>query len=126
MCEAYVKCEPNVGRQNSASGYVLYYFQTKTFWGQIATIWDYFAVWFDPVTSENRPATIYRFTDNAENMVSTPTTTYLSVADSRIDIDQTWIDRDTHAWNDNAGNVIGHCNRLGIPESMELVAQQSP
>lgn len=126
MCEAYLRCTPTSTVGDTGRQETLYYFETKTFWGQIATIWDYFARWFDPVTSETRPATIYRIsTPNASNAVE-PTEPALSVADARIEIDGTWIDRNTGAWFAAGNSEIGTCSRKGIGESMALVARTWP
>lgn len=126
MCEAYVQCSAEQPTTSNAPAFTLYYFETKTFWGQIATIWDYFAKWFDPVTSEKRPATVFKFTPIEQPNVTTPVTAYLSVADATIDIDGTRINRNTLAWFANDGATIGSCSRLGIPESMAMIENNSP
>ena len=70
MCEAWALCtaEPadtvaqraeNLS-QNPPKVFTLYRFKIKGFWGQIATIWNYYARLFDPVVSETRPAEIFR------------------------------------------------------------------
>lgn len=120
MCEAYVKCTPDTARGAEQQGFNLYYFQVKSFWGQIATIWIYFAVWFDPITSEERPAAIYRF-DGSRAVI--PTTAYLSEEDALIEIDDTQIDRDSADWHNSDGVRIGTCTRLGIPESMAMISR---
>lgn len=126
MCEAYLKCIPNPTAADAGRNETLYFFQTKTFWGQIATIWDYFAMWFDPVTSEKRPATIYRIaTPDSENAV-VPTEAYLSVIEDKIEIDGTWINRESGAWFAADGSTIGKCSRKGIGESMAAIAQIWP
>ena len=126
MCVAYLQCRPKQTDETAGENFALYYFETKSFWGQIATIWDYFAVWFDPVTSETRPATIYRFSSDANGNVRIPTNAYLSVADAKIEIDNTWIDRDTSEWYSDSGENIGSCRRLGIPESIHMVSINEP
>ena len=78
MCVAYVQCQTDQTEEAATGTFALYYFETKSFWGQVATIWDYFAEWFDPVTRENRPATIYRFAGSGQRGVKVPTTAYLS------------------------------------------------
>lgn len=122
MCEAYVQCNSAESADQTSPPYTLYYFKTKTFWAQIATIWDYFAMWFDPVTSQSRPAAVYQFADQ----VVTPVTAYLSVADSLIEIDGTRIDRNTLEWSSDAGQKLGTCTRLGIPESMAMIENAGP
>ncbi|NKB45619.1 MAG: hypothetical protein GKS03_15210 [Alphaproteobacteria bacterium] len=120
MCEAYVQCRPEPADSTTDRDFTLYYFQNKTFWGQIATIWDYFARWFDPVTSQSRPATVYKFSSDA-TVTETPLTAYLSVAESEIQIEKTRIDRTKHSWMNEGGDEIGTCKRLGIPESMAMI-----
>ena len=126
MCVAYLQCQPEQSDESVNEYFALYYFETKTFWGQIATIWDYFAKWFDPVTSETRPATIYRFSSEVDRNVRIPPTAYLSVADAKIEIDNTWIDRDTTEWYSASDEKIGSCKRLGIPESTHMVSTNEP
>lgn len=126
MCEAYLRCTPGPDAADTGRAETLYFFETKTFWGQIATIWDYFAMWFDPVTSEKRPATIYRVAtpDSADAVV--PTETYLSVIDAKIEIDGTWINRESGEWFTAEDSKIGMCSRKGIGESMAAIAQIWP
>ncbi len=126
MCEAYVQCTVGQSTASNSENFTLYYFETKTFWGQIATIWDYFAMWFDPVTSEKRPATVFKFTAGEKSNVTLPVTTYLSVEDATIDIDGMRIDRNTLAWFADNGDSIGTCRRLGIPESMAMIETNGP
>ncbi len=126
MCVAYLQCQTDESGETTTKDFALYYFETKTFWGQIAIIWDYFAVWFDPVTSENRPATIYRFAGNDQAKIKVPTTAYLSEVDAKIEIDNTWIDRDTSDWYALSGERIGSCRRLGIPESVHMITSNEP
>lgn len=126
MCEAYLRCTPTPEGRQSGREETLYFFETKTFWGQIATIWDYFAMWFDPVTSEKRPATIYRVTSPEDDDSVVQTETYLSVVDAKIEIDGTWVNRDSGAWFAADDTAIGMCSRKGIGESMAAIAQLWP
>lgn len=126
MCEAYLRCIPDSSGATSERQETLYYFQTKTFWGQVATIWDYFARWFDPVTSEERPATIYRVSTPSSEDAVVPTLTYLSVADAKVEIDGTWVDRNSGEWFTADDSKIGMCSRKGIGESMAAIAQIWP
>ena len=123
MCIAYVRCKEDNPGTSSTEDFAIYYFEIKSFWGQIATIWDYFAKWFDPVTSEKRPALIYRFNDDGNEYASVPTTAYLSREKSRIEIENTWIDRNTADWYAKSNEQIGSCDRMGIPEATYLIAQ---
>jgi len=125
MCVAYLYCVPEESGTPDAR-YALYHFQTKDFWGQIATIWDYFAIWFDPVTSESRPAVIYDAMALNQAQTSAETIAYLDEAENRVEIGGTWIDRQTAAWFDETDQRIGTCIRPGIPEAMEFIEAQGP
>ncbi|MEQ8510247.1 MAG: hypothetical protein RIF37_09435 [Rhodospirillaceae bacterium] len=123
MCEAYVRCTPNADQEISSK---LYYFKNKTFWGQIATIWFYFAKWFAPITNEGRPAAIYTFSPDGSAESMMPAEAYLDVAESKIEIGGTWIDRDTNTWFALDNTTLGQCVRLGIPESMKAIEDAAP
>ena len=126
MCVAYLYCTPDTTEDGATSGFMLYHFQTKDFWGQIATIWDYFARWFDPVTSESRPATIFDGMNTGGSPTRMDTLAYLDEAESRVDIGGTWIHRDSSVWFDGSGQRLGTCMRPGIPEAMDFIAAQGP
>ena len=63
MCEAVVLCADgdvsavtvaDLGSPGTGP-FTLYHFQTKTFWGQVATIWSYLRRWVEPIIREERP-----------------------------------------------------------------------
>jgi len=126
MCIAYLRCETNDPGASVAGDFAVYHFEIKSFWGQIATIWDYFAKWFDPVTREKRPATIYHFNEEKNEDVKISTIAYLSKGESKIEIDYSWIDRNTAYWYAKSNQRIGSCVRIGIPEATHLIAKGEP
>ena len=139
MCEATVVCR-SVREANgsgasfeldslSDASFVLYHFRTKTFWGQIATIWDYFARWFDPVTSEERPVDIYRQRSDAGVVVrqaSLTETAYLSKADAQIFVQGRRIDRWTGEWAHESGAPLGTCVRTDLRETLPFIERLGP
>ena len=126
MCEAYVQCMAESEPLEQNASFSLYYFETKTFWAQIATIWYYFAQWIDPITAEARPATIYRFAKDKARQDMLPTEAFLDKEEAIIRIDNTWIDRDNLQWFSQNDDQIGRCRRLGIPESMAMIEREGP
>jgi hypothetical protein len=126
-CVAYLRCIPDDAAPPVDDRFALYYFETKDFWGQIATIWDYFAKWFNPVTSESRPATVYRNAGAGERRTTATLEAYLDVKNARIEIDGTWIDRDTSVWYALETNErIGQCHRPSIEGGVMIVEQMGP
>lgn len=126
MCEAYLRCTPDPTTDAADRAETLYFFRTKTFWAQIATIWDYFALWFDPVTSQERPATIYRIAAPQTDDAVIQTMTYLSEEAARIEIDNSWVDRNSGEWFTMDDTKIGMCDRRPIGESMDAIANLWP
>jgi hypothetical protein len=137
MCEAVVLCaagdvppadvadlaRPGIGP------FTIYHFRTKTFWGQVATIWDYLIRWVEPVIREERPVRIYRVgADGAagsgrsleERMAN------LSIDPPLLDIGDRRINRQSGAWETPRGQAVGSCARLPIREGLGFVTSHSP
>jgi len=131
MCEAYLRCKatPAVSTEESdETAFTLYYFQTKDFWQQIATIWDWFVHLIDPVQSQNRPMTVYEKTGDVNNNRQTKliTTAFLSLEEARIEVPHAWIDRHDGAWYSEKGARLGQCTRVAIVDAMALTRDLEP
>ncbi len=128
MCEAYVRCEAVTGEQVQSSNdaaFTLYYFQTKDFWGQIATIWDWFVHLIDPVQSQNRPMTVFE-KGEADKQTKLLTTAFLSLEEAKIEVPGAWIDRHDGAWYWEGGTLKGQCTRVPIGDAMALTREMEP
>ncbi len=126
MCVAFLYCTPDDEPTSDESRFALYYFQTKDFWGQIATIWDYFARTFDPVTSESRPVTIYLKLDPDSEATVEETEAYLDKVEAIIEVGGTLVDRDTAVWHDASDSAIGTCVRPSVTQGLQLIEQYAP
>ena len=125
MCEALVACRVDPFQDPAEvkadlsdfedQEFTLYHFKTKDFWGQIATIWDYFAVWIDPVTSEKRPVRVYQHFDPQNGG---PTlrerTAFLSVQEAKITVLDQSIDRWSGERISEDGDEQTYCVRLSL------------
>lgn len=137
MCEAVVLCAegeaaaPDVAdlAKPGTGPYTIYHFQTKTFWGQVATIWDYLIRWVEPVIREERPVRIYRVgaggaagSDRSleERMAN------LSIDPPLLDMEVRRINRKSSAWETPQGQAVGSCARLPIKEGLGFVKTHSP
>ena len=54
-CDDFLQCRAS----DSTDSFTLYRLREKSFWAQIATIWDYLIQSVHPKTSDRRPLTVY-------------------------------------------------------------------
>ena len=133
MCEAWVLCtaEPadtvaqraeNLS-QNPPEAFTLYRFKIKGFWGQIATIWNYYARLFDPVVSETRPAEIFRRAkgpDGSYFQTHQKVDAFLSLEAKTLELGGTRINRVDLTWSSTDGQSLGACARAPIRDAIEF------
>lgn len=125
MCEAIVLCEPGKQEldfdgalpQDMPPRFTLYHFQTKDFWGQIATIWDYFARWVNPVVAETRPVIVYEVAAGVRETQGTEIAG-LSVKQAQITVGSRIIDRNKRHWLGADGEMLGACARLPLRDAL--------
>lgn len=134
MCEATVACAagdqaPGDVGALATGPYTLYHFQTKTFWGQVATIFKYLQRWITPVVREERPVVIYAVgrdgpggagRSRVEAVAGLSTEPALLVAGDRR------IDRWTSAWQTMAGDTVGSCARVPLRETLAFLKSHAP
>lgn len=137
MCEATVLCAAGdvtgVGvpdlEQAEGGPYTLYHFHTKTFFGQIATIYDYMIRWIEPVITEKRPLTVYTIPapgDPSAARGRTETWVELSLEPPVITIDEREIERRSREWRAMDGRVVGSCKRLPLRETWAYLQAGTP
>lgn len=137
MCEAVVLCADgdvsavtvaDLGSPE-AGPFTLYHFQTKTFWGQVATIWNYLRRWVEPIVREERPVQIYTVGAGGvagpgrsleEHMAR------LSIEPPLLEVGTRRINRKTSAWETPGGQAVGSCARLPIKEGLGFVKAHAP
>lgn len=121
MCEAFLLCS----REHNASyerlpadgNYTLYYFPTRSFWQQIATIWEWFKMMFVPMNTHNRPLQVTVSRDGQRDISQAETT--FSIEPARIYVPQAYIDRNNGQWHDAQHNPIGQCQRLPLWQTLD-------
>lgn len=135
MCEAVVLCEAT--DRNSQyedvpedGSFTIYHLQTRTFWSQIATIWEWFIANFDSdslaASGHTRPVKVYSVT---RGQWSGPQTleAHVSLDPATIVIGEHTIDRVERRWLQSARTqVTGFCQRLPLWESLDVIARQLP
>lgn len=135
MCEVVVLCQADeaaTGENAVPAGgdFTLYHLQTRTFWSQISTIWEWFISNF---TAENlaaqghtRPVHVYRVAHGQWSA--------MEVIEARLVLDpgvlefgDYRIDRITRAWRRaDTGAEAGYCSRLPLWEALESIESNAP
>ena len=133
MCEAIVLCEnaESASARDSVpaeGSFTLYHLQTRTFWSQVATIWEWFITNFDSnslaVAGHKRPVKVYTVTDGLWSEGPT-VEAHLSLDPATIMIGDHTIDRIDSRWlTGTDGESAGFCQRLPLWDSLEAIAVQ--
>jgi hypothetical protein len=135
MCEAIVLCEIDDRDMQyetipEGGSFMLYHLQTRTFWSQVATIWEWFITNFnsDSLASSGhrRPIEIYTVTDGAWSEAQT-LEAHVSLDPATIVVGEYTIDRVERRWIRDPGTPpVGFCQRLPLWESLDIIAAHRP
>ena len=124
MCEAMVLCTEHGPDGSPQPPATLLHFQTKTFWGQVRTIWEYLIRWVAPVSGNTRP--VYLYVEQADSSGRLASDAHVLSADFSLDpplirLDDRQIERWSGQWLDAGGEVVGQCRRLPLRETLEVI-----
>ncbi|MDG2155479.1 MAG: hypothetical protein P8M26_06010 [Gammaproteobacteria bacterium] len=128
MCEVVVLCEegavsPSYERIPAEGDFTVYYIQTRTFWSQISTIWEWFIANFrtDALAARGhtRPVWVYEINDStwsAPEVIAGR----LILEPGVIELGDKRIERVKAEWQqDNV--VLGYCQRMPLWESIDAI-----
>jgi len=128
MCEVVVLCAEgnNVPVLESVPGratFTLYYIQTRTFWSQISTIWEWFIANFSSsnlaARGHTRPVWVYQIYQG-EWAGPLEVEGRLILDPAVIELGGFSIERKEALWQE-AGKTIGSCQRMPLWDSIEII-----
>jgi hypothetical protein len=134
MCEVAVLCEagdtlPERTLLPEAGSFTLYHLQTRTFWSQVSTVWEWFVSNFSAgslaARGHTRPVHLYTVTDGnwATPRISEAR---LILEPGVVEFGQVHIDRiDRSWWSAEHSEQLGYCQRMPLWETLEVIAQQA-
>ena len=135
MCEVTVVCKtggdlPSVSQLTAEKNFTLYYLQTRTFWSQVSTIWEWFIANFGQeqlaARGHTRPAHVYEVKDGewrARNIIEAR----LILEPGVIELGDVSIDRRSRAWQrTDTQETIGACARLALWDTLEILEKHAP
>jgi len=134
MCEVIVLCEesdipPEYAIVPENASFTLYHLQTRTFWSQVSTIWEWFVANFSSQSlaesGHTRPAHVYS--------VSAGQWSPMQIVEVRLVLEpgvlkfhETMVDRVNRRWLDaDTQQPLGYCQRLPLWESLEAITRYS-
>ena len=133
MCEAIVHCaagdeKPQQAQVPASGTFTLYHLQTRTFWSQVSTIWEWFIANFNSdslASGHSRPVHIYNVNNSAWSAPKL-LAAQISLDPATIVIGDKIIDRIETRWLQSADSQpIGYCQRLPLWESLDVIASQN-
>lgn len=135
MCEVVVLCRagddlPPDDAVPPGGDFTLYHLQTRTFWSQISTIWEWFYSNFAPddlaARGHTRPVHVYRVAEgswSAKEIVEAR----LVLDPGVLEFGDHVIDRVTRAWRRaGASAEVGYCSRLPLWDALESIEANAP
>ena len=133
MCEVVVLCEvtdADTARETipGSGSFTVYHIQTRTFWSQIATIWEWFIRNFDDTAADGheRPVLVYEVVDGKWPLPRT-VQAQVSLEPPVIALHGHAIDRTNRRWRRGAElEPVGYCQRLPLWESIEIIDARRP
>jgi hypothetical protein len=133
MCEVIVLCEERESAPDYASipedgSFTIYHIQTRTFWSQVGTIWEWFISNFDgmAVDGHERPFLVYEVEDGDWSLPR-EVTARVSLDPPLLAMDEWAIERKERRWlKQPGGQAVGYCQRLPLWESIEIIETRRP
>jgi hypothetical protein len=133
MCEAIVLCEATTDPRTlkdvpTTGSFTLYHLQTRTFWSQISTIWEWFIANFDSESlaqGHSRPADIYQVQEGIWNKPST-VEAHLALEPPVINFSAHSVNRVNNQWIRTVDNKpAGYCQRMPLWESLDMISTKT-
>ena len=128
-CDDFLRCERSVVVAGT-NVYTLYRLREKSFWAQIATIWDYLIQSLQRKTSDQRPLTVYAEQNGLRVVRSTTGAARVDLVSGLIRLPDSLIDLRDGSWRSLQGEVLGGCvsmpRREGYAWVRELLGRPLP
>jgi hypothetical protein len=116
-CDEFLRCE-DPGKPAESRVYRL---REKSFWAQVATIWDYLVQWIRRKTTDARPVTLYLERGDVRTRIDLERAAQLDLVAGRLSVDDTTIDLRDGTWRATNGEPRGTCVQMPRREGYALV-----
>ncbi len=110
-CDDFLRCEVS-GVTPEANAYRLYRLREKSFWAQIATIWDYLIQLVRRKTTDVRPLSVYENHGELRRVSSVVGKARIDAASGLIQLPDSTIDMRNGEWRTSTGELQGQCRAV--------------
>ena len=107
-CDDFLQCRAS----SATDSFTLYRLGEKSFWGQIATIWDYLIQSVRRKTSDRRRLTVYLEQAGQRRMLSAEGIARVDMVSGLISVPDSLIDMRDGSWRSPQGELLGRCVTL--------------
>jgi hypothetical protein len=125
-CDDFLQCRAS----SSVDSFTLYRLREKSFWAQIATIWDYLIQSVRRKTSDRRPLTVYLEERGERRVLSAEGVAGVDMVSGLISVPGSLIDMRDGSWRSPQGELLGRCvtlpRRQGYAWLRELLGRPLP
>ena len=116
-CDEFLRCAaaptPDAAAKLVAGAeWRVYRLREKSFWAQVATIWDYLVQWLRRKTTDTRPLSLYVERDGARTIADLPSMARLDFVAGRIDLHDSTVDMRDGTWTSLQGDRLGRCEQM--------------
>jgi hypothetical protein len=118
-CDEFLSCATSTAA--SEPSLRVYRLREKSFWAQVATIWDYLVQWIWRKTADTRPLSLYVERDGARTITDVPSLAQLDFVTGRIGLHDSNVDMRDGAWTSLQGSRLGRCEQLSRRDGYALV-----
>ena len=110
-CDDFLRCERSAAADRSEV-YLIYRLREKSFWAQIATIWDYLVQWLRRKTRDQRPLTVYLNDGDTRRILEPAGRAKVDAVAGLITLPDSSIDMRNGDWRDQRGELQGRCSTM--------------
>lgn len=117
-CDEFLRCTDSSAPDAPLRVYRL---REKSFWAQVATIWDYLVQWFRRKTTDTRPSSLYIERDGVRTISDLPKPAQLDVVAGRVTLHDSNVDMRDGAWSTLQGTRLGRCEQMSRRDGYAMV-----
>lgn len=123
-CDEFLRCDawpPAAGGASATAISRIYRLREKSFWAQVATIWDYLVQWVHRKTTDTRPLSIYVERDGVRTVTDIDQPAQLDFVAGHITLHDSQIDMRDGRWQSKSGAELGACKPMPRREGYAMV-----
>ena len=125
-CDEFLRCAaaptPDAAAKLVAGAeWRVYRLREKSFWAQVAPIWDYLVQWIRRKTTDARPLSLYVERNGRRSITDPPSMAQLDFVAGRIGLHDSNVDMRDGTWTSLSGEPLGRCEQMTRRDGYAMV-----